>query len=161
MSTVSESASGQFLVDEIPKLIFEELSKEFGVESESEVQIEGCIYRVRNIRQRHNSHSMFFPAIGYGVSHEQHSLKVWHTTPKSEDSLSHTPVAEIISGSETLTRCYPVRISHRIRMGYSCGGVDLANPIMLLFARIIERATKLACMPECIKREYEISDVQK
>lgn len=153
-----ESGQRAFKIDEIPLLLFEELSERLGVDRETTVTVGEFMHRMRKLNSE-------YPALGfecwisYHVHYDnQHTLSIWNSIPSSHPDDFQIPTAQIIAGpiqSGTWCAGSGNKMISVIRMEYgSTGTIWLRREEIPFLALLMLRASEISRRPECISETF-------
>lgn len=148
-------------ISEIPRRIFEELSRSLGIEDEYRIHSEGNTYhRVRKIDPTHPW--VGFPGVvGLQDLHGYPTFVLWPYPPKGEDSVFEaTPILSLTGGpQDTGTWAYGSGQKMKDETLIEVRGVyysrmSAAHPAVRLIAAILIRASQLARDPACVTEQF-------
>ena len=150
-----------YSVNEIPLLLYEELSHHLTLGEETEIHIENKKYRLKKLDPSHKA-TGFPGAIGIEKSYDHVRFVLWFRTPSGTESVFEPdPILKIDAGPKDQGVWATGKgkfIKESILVKFPWIGITLESESIKLISLILYRASELTRNPECIKDSYWEND---
>lgn len=154
----SNREAKDYPVNEIPLLLYDDLSRHLTLGEETEVYSRNRKYHLRRLNPNHNA-TGFPGAIGIEKSYDHVKFVLWPRVPEGvKDSVFEPDPILIIDAGPRHTGTWFIGKGHHItediRADLPLLGISLKSESIRLISLILYRAAELTKDPKCIKDSY-------